>query len=125
MSSVLFQGGSYNRVNQVRSDNRRMEARITELDKKLADLQFLVTTLQKISSNTSTTPGPHGPPGPPCPPGPPGPPGHAGPPGRSGSPGPAGPIGPPGPAGLPGVCTCTCSCNGTTAAAVELEEAAE
>jgi hypothetical protein len=38
MSSVLFQGGSYNRNNQARGDNRRLEARIVELEKKITDL---------------------------------------------------------------------------------------
>ena len=37
MSSVLFQGGSYNRQNQARGDIRRLEARVAELEKKLVE----------------------------------------------------------------------------------------
>ena len=88
MSSVLFQGGSYNRNNQARGDNRRLEARLVEAEKKIAELQFVITTLQKTGSGT---PGPAGPPGPP------------GPPGQQGVAGVPGPQGPQGLQGTPGV----------------------
>lgn len=94
MSSVLFQGGSYNRNNQARNDSRRLEARIAELEKKLVELQFVITTLQKsgIGSGSATV-GPAGPPGPQGP---------QGLQGFQGVPGPAGPVGPVGPAGAAG-----------------------
>jgi hypothetical protein len=90
MSSVLFQGGSYNRNNQARGDNRRLEARLVEAEKKLTELQFIITTLQKTGSGT---PGPAGPPGPPGP---------AGPVGQQGVAGVPGPQGPQGLQGIPG-----------------------
>ena len=97
MSSVLFQGGSYNRNNQARGDNRRLEARIVELEKKITDLNFVIATLQKTGgSATAGVPGPQGPPGPQ------GSQGLQGPPGPQGSQGPVGPAGPVGPQGPPG-----------------------
>ena len=63
MSSVLFQGGSYNRNNQARSDIRKIETKLAETEKKLEELAFLVTTLQK-SSAVQGPPGPEGPQGP-------------------------------------------------------------
>lgn len=90
MSSVLFQGGSYNRNNQARGDNRRLEARLVEAEKKITDLQFVITTLQKSGSV-----GPAGPAGPPGPPGP------QGPQGLQGVPGQIGPVGPMGAPGTP------------------------
>jgi hypothetical protein len=99
MSSVLFQGGSYNRQNQARGDVRRAEVRITELEKKLADLEFVINTLQKTGGGSSV-PGPQGPPGPAGP---------AGPPGRNGANGPAGPAGPAGPPGPAGDSACASS----------------
>jgi len=87
MSSVLFQGGSYNRNNQARGDNRRLEARLVETEKKIKELEFVITTLQKTGSGT---PGPAGPPGPP------------GPPGQQGVAGVPGPQGPQGLQGVPG-----------------------
>ena len=95
MSSVLFQGGSYNRNNQARGDNRRLEARIVELEKKITDLNFVISTLQKtgIGSASAGVPGPQGPPGPQGSQGP------QGPPGPQGSQGPVGPAGAQGPPG--------------------------
>jgi hypothetical protein len=84
MSSVLFQGGSYNRSNQARGDNRRLEARIVELEKKIAELVALPR------GSGSAVAGPQGPPGP------------QGSQGAQGPPGPQGPQGPQGPAGPPG-----------------------
>jgi len=63
MSSVLFQGGSYNRSNQARGDNRRLEARIVELEKKIAELVALPR------GGGSAVAGPQGPQGPAGPPG--------------------------------------------------------
>ena len=93
MSSVLFQGGSYNRNNQARGDNRRLEARIVDLEKKITDLNFVISTLQKGGMGGAGVPGPQGPPGPQGSQGPQGPPG---PQGSQGPIGPAGPAGPPG-----------------------------
>lgn len=92
MSSVLFQGGSYNRNNQARGDNRRLEARIVELEKKLAELM-------KGGLPSGTAGAGAGIPGPQGPPGPQGSQGAQGPPGPQGSIGPAGPQGPQGPPG--------------------------
>lgn len=83
MSSVLFQGGSYNRNNQARSDTRRLEARLAEAEKKITEFQFVIATLQKTTTSGGNV-------------GPPGPPGPAGPMGPAGPAGPAGPIGPAG-----------------------------
>ena len=91
MSSVLFQGGSYNRNNQARSDSRRLENRVAELEKKLVELQFVITTLQKTPAGGAGTAGPPGPPGPQ---GPQGLQGFQGVPGLMGPPGPPGPPGP-------------------------------
>jgi hypothetical protein len=83
MSSVLFQGGSYNRNNQARGDNRRLEARIVELEKK-------ITELMKGGLTAGTSAGIAGPQGPP------------GPQGSQGAQGPPGPQGPQGQQGLQG-----------------------
>lgn len=88
MSSVLFQGGSYNRNNQARGDNRRLEARIVELEKKITEL--MKTGLTSGAGGVGVA-GPQGPPGPQ------GSQGAQGPPGPQGSQGPQGPQGPPGP----------------------------
>lgn len=93
MSSVLFQGGSYNRNNQARGAIVRIDTRVDGLEKKIEELQFIISNLQKSSSATAGPAGPAGPPGP------------AGPAGRDGRDGPAGvagPTGPAGPAGPPG-----------------------
>lgn len=82
MSSVLFQGGSYNRNNQARSDTRRLEARLAEAEKKITEFQFVIATLQKTTGTGSV--GPAGPPGPPGPAGPMGPMGPSGPAGPAG-----------------------------------------
>ena len=87
MSSVLFQGGSYNRSNQARGDNRRLELRIVELEKKIVELLALPR-----GGGTGVA-GPQGPPGPQGSQGAQGPPGPQGP---QGSQGPQGPQGPPG-----------------------------
>lgn len=92
MSSVLFQGGSYNRQNQGRAEVRRLETKVAELEKKLSDLDFVIKALQRGGSG-SGVPGPQGPPGPQ---------GNQGPqgvPGPQGSLGPQGLVGPTGPAG--------------------------
>ena len=95
MSSVLFQGGSYNRNNQARGDNRRLEARIVELEKKITEL--LKTGLTSGSgSGAAGIAGPQGPPGPQ---------GSQGAQGPQGTQGPAGPAGPAGPTGPPGPAT--------------------
>ena len=105
MSSVLFQGGSYNRNNQARGDVRRLEARLAEAEKKITEFQFIISTLQKTGSGA---PGPQGPPGPqglqgvPGPQGPQGLQGVAGAPGAPGIPGTPGVPGVPGPVGPPG-----------------------
>lgn len=100
MSSVLFQGGSYNRSNQARGDTRRLEARVAELEKKLTEFQFIITSLQKSGAGSgSGIPGPQGPPGPQGFQGSQGVPGPQGPMGPSGVPGPTGPTGPTGPPG--------------------------
>jgi hypothetical protein len=93
MSSVLFQGGSYNRTNQARGDTRRLEARVAELEKKLADMNFVISNLQRGGGGSSSGAGVPGPQGPPGPQGSQGP---QGPPGPQGSMGPIGPQGPPG-----------------------------
>ena len=63
MSSVLFQGGSYNRNNQTRSDFRNIEARLSDIEKKLEEFTFLVSSLHK-STSMQGPPGPQGPQGP-------------------------------------------------------------
>ncbi len=88
MSSVLFQGGSYNRNNELRARVVRLESTIEELRKELADL--------KKNGVGGGQPGPQGPPGPAGPQGPPGPMGPMGAMGPTGQMGPAGPQGPPG-----------------------------
>jgi len=98
MSSVLFSSGSYNRNNQARGDIRRLDARFAELEKKITDLEFVITTLQKTGGGGSGLPGPQGPPGPQGSMGPQGMPGPQGPQGPSG---PAGATGATGPAGAP------------------------
>jgi hypothetical protein len=89
MSSVLFQGGSYNRNNQARGDNRRLEARIVELEKKITELQKSGLT----SGAGAGIAGPQGPPGPQGSQGPQGPPGPQGPQGQQGLQGLQGPPG--------------------------------
>ena len=104
MSSVLFSSGSYNRNNQARGGIERLTTKISELEKKLGELEFVITTLQKTSG--SAVEGPAGPPGPPGPAGATGaagPVGPAGPPGADGAVGPTGPAGPQGPQGLKGL----------------------
>ena len=91
MSSVLFQGGSYNRNNQARGDLRRVETRLAELEKKYSDLTFLFQTLQKTGTGSGS--GLQGPPGPAGP---------QGPQGLQGLQGVQGPVGPQGPQGPPG-----------------------
>ena len=87
MSSVLFQGGSYNRNNQARGDNRRLEARIVELEKKITDL-----LKSGVPGAGVGIVGPQGPPGPQGSQGPQGPPGPQGPQGQQGIQGPPGPV---------------------------------
>jgi len=89
MSSVLFQGGSYNRNNQVRGDARRLESRVAELEKKITELLK--------SGGPSSGVGVAGPQGPPGPQGSQGLQGPPGPQGSQGQQGPQGPTGPPGP----------------------------
>ena len=101
MSSVLFSSGSYNRNNQARNDMRRLETRLEAYEKKIADLEFVITTLQKTAGSVNAIPGPQGPPGPPGPPGPQGAQGMPGPQGAQGPQGLFGPAGPTGPAGPP------------------------
>lgn len=108
MSSVLFQSGSYNRNNQARGGIERLSTKLTELEKKLVDFEFIITTLQKTSSGPGPagppgSQGPAGPPGSQGPAGPAGPAGPPGPPGPEGASGPAGPAGPQGPQGLRGL----------------------
>ena len=100
MSSVLFQGGSYNRQNQGRAEHRRLEARVVELEKKIETMDFVIQALQKSSGGGGGQgiPGPQGPPGPQ---GNQGPQGVPGPQGSQGLMGPAGPAGATGPAGPP------------------------
>ena len=73
MSSVLFQGGSYNRTNQARGDLRRVETRLAETEKKLSDLAAVITMLQKSGPGSQGPAGPQGPVGPQGPAGPQGP----------------------------------------------------
>uniref|UniRef100_A0A6C0DJP7 Collagen triple helix containing protein n=1 Tax=viral metagenome TaxID=1070528 RepID=A0A6C0DJP7_9ZZZZ len=98
MSSVLFSSGSYNQRNHARDNIKKVETKMGELEKKIADLEFVITTLQKTgSTSASGAVGPQGPPGP------------QGPMGQQGVPGPQGPVGPMGRDGVkgePGVCTC-------------------
>ena len=91
MSSVLFQGGSYNRTNQARNDIRKVEVRLADIEKKLEELAFIVTTLKNSVSM-------QGPPGPQGPQGPQGLQGPQGPQGPKGDQGPQGPKGDQGPA---------------------------
>jgi hypothetical protein len=86
MSSVLFQGGSYNRQNMARGDIRRMETRLADLEKKLADLQ-----MSGVAGSGVGLMGPQGPPGPQGSQGLQGPPGPQGPQGQMGLQGPPGP----------------------------------
>ena len=99
MSSVLFNGGSYNRNNQARADSRRLETKIAELEKKLEEFYVIIAMLQKSSGSQ----GPAGPAGPAGPKGDQGPAGSAGPKGDQGPAGPKGdqgPVGPVAPASL-------------------------
>ena len=89
MSSVLFSSGSYNRNNQARGGIERLSGKFTELEKKIADLELVISMLQKSGSGSSVA-GPQGPPGP------------QGPMGLQGVPGPQGPMGPSGPQGPSG-----------------------
>ena len=79
MSSVLFQGGSYNRTNQARSDLRRVETRLAETEKKVNDLMTIIAMLQKSGPGSQGPAGPAGPQGPVGPQGPAGPQGLQGP----------------------------------------------
>jgi hypothetical protein len=92
MSSVLFQGGSYNRQNQARGDIRRLEARVVDLEKKL--VEALAAGAGGPGNKGVGLMGPQGPPGP------------QGSQGPQGPPGPQGPQGQQGPQGLP--CSCVC-----------------
>jgi len=92
MSSVLFQGGSYNRNNQARNDIRKIESRIADIEKKLEEFVFLVSGLHK-SSSMQGPPGPQGPQGPKGDQGPQGPKGDQGPQGPKGDQGDEGPKG--------------------------------
>jgi hypothetical protein len=92
MSSVLFQGGSYNRQNQARGDIRRLDTRIAELEKKLVEVLASGGAAGASGNKTAGVMGPQGPPGP------------QGSQGPQGPPGPQGPQGPQGPA-----CVCTCT----------------
>ena len=97
---MLFNGGSYNRNNQTRGDLRRLETRLVEAEKKVEELAFVISTLQRTgvsSGSGSSAPGLQGPPGPQGSQGLQGPPGPQGSLGPVGPPGPLGPIGPPGP----------------------------
>ena len=94
MSSVLFSSGSFNQRNHARDNIKRVENKMGELEKKIADLEFVITTLQKTGLGGSGTVGPQGPPGP------------QGPMGQQGVPGPQGSQGPMGPQGAKGECTC-------------------
>jgi len=96
MSSVLFSSGSYNQRNHARDNIKKVEAKMGDLEKKIADLEFVITTLQKTGSGSGSV-GPQGPPGP------------QGPMGQQGVPGPQGAqgsLGAQGPKGDAGVCTC-------------------
>ena len=86
MSSVLFQGGSYNRQNVARGDIRRLEARVAELEKKLEN----VMKVGLPGTSGMALMGPQGPPGPQGSQGPQGPPGPQGPQGQQGPQGPPG-----------------------------------
>ena len=90
MSSVLFNGGSYNRNNQARADSRRLETKITELEKKLEELHTVIAMLQK-SGGAQGAQGPQGPKGDQGSVGPQGP---QGPKGDQGPAGPAGTVAP-------------------------------
>jgi len=92
MSSVLFSSGSYNQRNHARDNIKKVESKVGELEKKIADLDFVITTLQKSGLSSSGRDGAVGPQGLPGP---------QGPMGQQGSVGPMGPMGP------PGVCTCS------------------
>jgi hypothetical protein len=52
MSSVLFQGGSYNRNNQARNDLRKVETRLADAEKKIEELAVVIALLK----NTLTSP---------------------------------------------------------------------
>ena len=95
MSSVLFQGGSYNRQNQARGDVRRLEARVADLEKKITDL--LKSGGGGGGGGGPGLVGPQGPPGPQGSQGNQGPPGPQGPQGQQGLQGLQGLQGPPGP----------------------------
>jgi len=101
MSSVLFQGGSYNRQNQGRAEHRRLETKVSELEKKIEAMEFVIQALQRGGGGGGGGPGIPGPQGPPGPQGNQGPQGVPGPQGSQGLMGPAGPAGPTGPAGPP------------------------
>jgi hypothetical protein len=95
MSSVLFQGGSYNRQNQARGDIRRLDVRVVELEKKLAEVLANGGAAGASGNKTAGLMGPQGPPGPQGSQGPQGPPGPQGSQGQNGPQGPA--------------CVCTCA----------------
>jgi hypothetical protein len=99
MSSVLFSSGSFNQRNHARDNIKKVEAKMGDLEKKIADLEFVITTLQRtgLASNSAGSVGPQGPPGP------------QGPMGQQGMPGPQGPMGQMGAQGAQGPpCSCTC-----------------
>jgi hypothetical protein len=99
MSSVLFSSGSFNQRNHARDNIKKVESKMSELEKKIGDLEFIIATLQKTGLGGGSV-GPQGPPGP------------QGPMGQQGVPGPQGPVGSMGAVGAkgdtgpPGVCTC-------------------
>jgi hypothetical protein len=97
MSSVLFQGGSYNRQNQARGDVRRLEARVADLEKKITDLLKSGGGGGGGGGSGPGLVGPQGPPGPQGSQGNQGPPGPQGPQGQQGLQGLQGLQGPPGP----------------------------
>lgn len=102
MSSVLFSSGSFNQRNHARDNIKRVEAKMGDLEKKIADLEFVIATLQKTGLASSASAGSVGPQGPPGP---------QGPMGQQGMPGPQGPMGQMGAQGPEGLQGPPCSCN--------------
>jgi hypothetical protein len=80
---------------------------MSDLEKKIADLEFVIATLQKtgLASNSAASVGAQGPPGP------------QGPMGQQGMPGPQGPMGQMGARGAEGPQGPACSCKCVTAPA--------
>ena len=94
MSSVLFQGGNYNRGNIPLNEIPRINRRLEEMEKKITELTAQLSRASIGGGNG--VPGPQGPPGPQGsigPQGPPGPQGPHGPQGTTGATGPQGPAG--------------------------------